>query len=181
MIAAFDALWEQMRPAFAQERTWRRARTLALSALVGLGRRTVTGMLSASAQTGVDWSAAYRLFERERFDKDALFAPARRGACSRLRENDPLVVLMDDTLVRKRGRGGSSGPRGSGIRWGRPFATTSYGASGSCSCRRRCRRGMGRIGRGGFRSTLFTAPCRKSPGGTRLLPHGRSITVFRRR
>jgi hypothetical protein len=104
MIAAFDALWEQTRPAFAQERTWRRARTLALSALVGLGRRTVTGMLSASAQQGADWSATYRLFERERFDTGALFAPARRGVCSHLGENDPLVVLLDDTLVRKRGR-----------------------------------------------------------------------------
>jgi hypothetical protein len=101
---SFDTFWDQARPAFSQERTWGRARTLALSALVGMGRRTVTGMLSASAQTGADWSAAYRLFERERFDKDALFAPARRGVCSRLGETDPLVVLMDDTLVRKRGR-----------------------------------------------------------------------------
>ena len=104
MIDAFNALWKDARPAFAQERTWRRARTLALSALVGLGRRTVTGMLSTSAQQGVDWSAAYRLFERERFEREALFAPARRGVCSHLGENDPLVVLMDDTLVRKRGR-----------------------------------------------------------------------------
>lgn len=104
MIEAFDALWDQARPAFAQERTWRRGRTLALSALVGLGRRTVTGMLSTSAQQGGDWSAAYRLFERERFDTGELFAPARRGVCSHLGENDPLVVLMDDTLVRKRGR-----------------------------------------------------------------------------
>jgi hypothetical protein len=104
MIAAFDALWEQARPAFGQERTWRRARALALSTLVGLGRRTVTGMLCASAQQGVDWSAAYRLFERERFDSAVLFAPARQAVCSHLRENDPLVVLMDDTLVRKRGR-----------------------------------------------------------------------------
>lgn len=68
MMESFDAFWDPARPAFAQERTWGRARTLALSALVGLGRRTVTGMLSASAQTGVDWSAEYRLFERDRFD-----------------------------------------------------------------------------------------------------------------
>ena len=104
MTEAFDALWDQTRPAFAQERTWRRARTLALSALVGLGRRTVTGMLCAGAQQGVDWSAAYRLFERERFDCGALFSPARQAVCSHLGETDPLVVLLDDTLVRKRGR-----------------------------------------------------------------------------
>ena len=84
MIDAFDSLWEQSRPAFEQERTWRRARTLALSTLVGLGRHTITGLLTTSAQQGVDWSAAYRLFEQERFDAGALFAPARRSVCSRI-------------------------------------------------------------------------------------------------
>ena len=81
-----------------------RARTLALSALVGLGRRTVTGMLTASAQQGLDWSAAYRLFEQERFEGQALFAPALRAVSAGLGEQEPLVALMDDTLIRKRGR-----------------------------------------------------------------------------
>ena len=79
LTEAFDALWRQTRPAFDQERTWLRARTLALSALVGLGRRTVTGMLTASAQQGLDWSAAYRLFAQERFEGEGLFAPALRA------------------------------------------------------------------------------------------------------
>ncbi len=104
MIDAFDVLWEQARPAFVQERSWRRARTLALSALVGLGRRTITGMLSTSAQQNVDWSGAYRLFEQERFDAGALFAPARRAVCSRLDAREALVAVMDDTLIRKRGK-----------------------------------------------------------------------------
>lgn len=77
---------------------------MALSALVGLGRRTVTGMLTASAQQGLDWSAAYRLFERERFEGECLFAPALRAVVSRLGEPEPLVALMDDTLIHKRGR-----------------------------------------------------------------------------
>jgi hypothetical protein len=97
-------LWEQTRGAFMQERTWGRARTLALSALVGLGRRTVTGMLTASAQQGLDWSAAYRLFEHERFDLEGLFAPALKSVLARLEDEEPLVALMDDTLIRKRGR-----------------------------------------------------------------------------
>jgi hypothetical protein len=104
LIEAFDALWHEARPAFAQERTWLRARTLALSSLVGLGRRTVTGMLTASAQQGLDWSAAYRLFEQERFEGEALFAPALRAVVAGLGEQEPLVALMDDTLIRKRGR-----------------------------------------------------------------------------
>jgi hypothetical protein len=56
MIASFNRLFDKTRPAFAQERTFERARTLAMSSLVGLGRRTVSGMLCASAQQFTDWS-----------------------------------------------------------------------------------------------------------------------------
>jgi len=104
MIAAFNRLYDQTKPAFAQERTFERARILAMSSLVGLGRRTVSGMLCASAQQFTDWSAAYRLFERQRFDTKALFAPVRREVLERLSPEEPLVVMMDDTLMRKRGR-----------------------------------------------------------------------------
>jgi len=104
MIAAFDRLFDKTKPAFAQERTFERARTLAMSSVIGLGRRTVTGMLCASAQQFTDWSAAYRLFERQRFDSKALFAPVRQEVVSRLNPDEPLVVMMDDTLMRKRGR-----------------------------------------------------------------------------
>jgi hypothetical protein len=104
MMAAFNRLFDKTKPAFAQERTFERARTLAMSSLVGLGRRTVSGMLCTSAQQFTDWSAAYRLFERQRFDTGALFAPVRREVVERLNPEEPLVVMMDDTLVRKRGR-----------------------------------------------------------------------------
>lgn len=61
-------------------------------------------MLCAGAEQFADWSAAYRLFAKERMDRQALFAPAREAVIERLRENEPLVVMMDDTLIRKRGR-----------------------------------------------------------------------------
>ncbi|MDP2949937.1 MAG: transposase [Chloroflexota bacterium] len=104
MIEAFDSLWDQTRPAFKQERPWRRARTLALGALVALGRHTVSGMRNATGQQCADWSAAYRVFAHERFDTGALLAPARRDVLGRLGGNQPLVVMLDDTLLRKRGR-----------------------------------------------------------------------------
>ncbi len=75
-----------------------------MSALVGLGRHTVSGMLCASGQQFSDWSAAYRLFERERFEREGLFAPVRRALLGRLQPEQPLVAMMDDTLVRKQGR-----------------------------------------------------------------------------
>ena len=75
-----------------------------MSSLVGMGRKTVSGMLCASAQQFNDWSAAYRLFERERFDTEALFAPIRGEVLGRLGTEEPFVAMIDDTLVHKRGR-----------------------------------------------------------------------------
>jgi hypothetical protein len=104
MTGEFERLFDQTRTAFGQERTFARAKTLAMSALVSLGRHTVSGMLCASAQQFDDWSAAYRLFEEQRFDRDKLFRPVRQGVLERLAPLDPLVAMMDDTLTRKRGR-----------------------------------------------------------------------------
>jgi len=93
---------------------YQKARRLAFSAIAGLGRRTVAGMLCAGAMQFEDWNAcdavsaawsgAYRLFERERIDRSALFEPVRQGVLDRLDSTSPLVVMMDDTLVRKRGK-----------------------------------------------------------------------------
>lgn len=122
MIERFEQLFGQARPAFSQQRTFARAKTLAISSLIGLGRRTVSGLLCTGGQQFADWSAAYRLFEKERFDRNALFAPARRECVEALAKDDPVVVMMDDTLIRKRGR------KVSGAGWkrdplGPPFCT----------------------------------------------------------
>jgi len=101
------------RPAFSQGRVFERARRLAVSAIAGLGRRTVSGMLCAGAMQFADWSAAYRLFGGGRMDRDALFAPALGAVCGALPEGAPLVAMMDDTLVRKRG------PKAHGVGWKR--------------------------------------------------------------
>ena len=61
-------------------------------------------MLCSGAEQFVDWSAAYRLFSNERIACDALHAPARNAVLERLPKSEPLVVMMDDTLIHKRGR-----------------------------------------------------------------------------
>lgn len=71
---------------------------------MALGRRTITGLLTAGGQQFDDWSAAYRLFSKARFDLDGLFAVARRALVERLPAEQPLVAMLDDTLLRKRGR-----------------------------------------------------------------------------
>jgi hypothetical protein len=100
----FNGLWNQTRSAFGQQRTHERARRLAMSALLCLGRHTFTGLITASGCQSVDWSADYRLFERERFDPEGLFQVSRDTVEQQLPSGTPLVVAMDDTLLRKRGR-----------------------------------------------------------------------------
>ena len=122
IVDEFNDLFAQTRRAFNQERVHQRAHELAISSLLALGKHTVTGMLSAGGKQFQDWSAAYRLFENERIDKQKLFAPAISGILERQGKEAPLNVMMDDTIVRKRGR------KVSGANWkrdplGPPFHT----------------------------------------------------------
>jgi len=103
-MSAWQALFDSARPAFAQQRTFDRARSLGLSALTCLGRRTVSGLLCASGQQFHDWSAAYRLFEQQRVDPSQLWTAVQNQLFVRLPDSVPVVALMDDTLRRKRGR-----------------------------------------------------------------------------
>jgi hypothetical protein len=102
-MAGWNVLFDQAGTAFAQRRCFERARTLGLSALTCLGRRTLSGLLCATGQQFHDWSAAYRLFERERLDGEALWRVPLRGVLETLPPASPIVALIDDTLLRKRG------------------------------------------------------------------------------
>lgn len=103
-MAAFHSLFDTARPAFAQQRTFERARAFALSALACLGRRTLSGLLCASGQQFHDWSAAYRLFEKQRIDPAALWSCVQSQVFAQLPSSAPVVALIDDTLRRKRGQ-----------------------------------------------------------------------------
>lgn len=103
LIGEFEQIFRQAEGAFSQKKIFERARTIALSILVGLGRRTVTGIISTSGRQFHDWSADYRLFSRERFDPDGLFGAIRRSVLELLPDNAPIIAAMDDTLKKKRG------------------------------------------------------------------------------
>lgn len=61
-----------------------RARALGLSAPTCLGRHTLSGLLCTAGQQFRDWSAAYRLFERERLDPQALWRVPLNGVLETL-------------------------------------------------------------------------------------------------
>lgn len=134
MNETLDGLIQQCRPAFQQTRTWERARSLVYSSIACLGRHTVSGLLCATGRQFDDWTAAYRLFERERFDPEQLFAPVRRAVLDCLPKTMPIVAAIDDTLIRKKGkkvtgaawrRDPLGAPFGNAFTWGQRFLQTT--------------------------------------------------------
>jgi len=74
-----------------------------LSALLCLGRHTVTGLLTTSGLQFQDWSASYRLFSQDRLPIDQLFSVVRRAVLSALAPNAPVCAVLDDSLLRRAG------------------------------------------------------------------------------
>ena len=64
----------------------------------------MTGLLTTGGQEFQDWSAAYRLFSRDRLPLAEIFAVVRRGVLAELPPQAPLCVALDDSLLRKTGR-----------------------------------------------------------------------------
>lgn len=92
------------RPATGQNRCWERLRRHLLGQLACLGRHTLTGVTATAGGAFSDWSAQYRLYSRQRFDPDEVFAVVRRQIHARLDSDQPLVVAVDDSLLRKTGQ-----------------------------------------------------------------------------
>jgi hypothetical protein len=71
--------------------------------LLCLGRHTVTGLLTTCGLEFQDWSAPYRLFSFDRLPLPEIYAVVRRGVLAELPPQAPLLVALDDSLLRKTG------------------------------------------------------------------------------
>jgi hypothetical protein len=63
----------------------------------------VTGLLSTCGLQFQDWTAAYRLFARNRINMSRIFDVVRNEALAQLPADVPLSIAMDDSLLRKTG------------------------------------------------------------------------------
>ena len=68
-----------------------------------MGRSTVTGLLSTCGLQFQDWTAAYRLFARNRIHMSRVFDVVRNEAVAQLPAEVPLSIAMDDSLLPKTG------------------------------------------------------------------------------
>lgn len=82
-----------------------RAKELAFGVINCMGRHTVTGLLSSCGKLFEDWSADYRLFQKDRMDVDQLFSVVRKElVMNQLDQDQPIYAHMDDTLLKKTGK-----------------------------------------------------------------------------
>ena len=75
-----------------------------LANLVCLGRRTVTGLITAAGGQFSDWTAHYSLYSKGRVDPNPIFQEVRRQVESLNPTSEPLCVALDDTIIRKTGK-----------------------------------------------------------------------------
>lgn len=72
LLGSLQELLDTHRPAFRQERVFRRMKALLFGQLFSFARRTVTQALVTLGLTDSDWSAFYRIFNEPRMDYEAL-------------------------------------------------------------------------------------------------------------
>lgn len=84
-----------------------------LGSLLCPERLTLTNLICTGGGQQRDWSAHYRLYSADRVDESVLFDEVRTSLLRALPAQHPLVVALDDTLVRK------SGTHIAGVGWRR--------------------------------------------------------------
>lgn len=72
-----------------------------VSSLACLGRNTITGQLATAGRQFTDWTADYRLYSQERVDTRAMLGELQLEVASRLHPDQPVVVALDDTRLKK--------------------------------------------------------------------------------
>jgi hypothetical protein len=99
-----DSLFNECHPAFSNHESWVKCRELMYGELTCLGRHTVTGMLAASGNQFVDWSAAYRLFSKQRVDVSKIMNVVQSNVLQEADSLPYIVAHMDDTVIKKTGK-----------------------------------------------------------------------------
>lgn len=75
-----------------------------LGLLLSPSKSTVTNIICTKGGQHSDWSADYRLYSKDRVDESVLLGHARDTLIEHLPADEPLVVAIDDTIIRKTGK-----------------------------------------------------------------------------
>jgi hypothetical protein len=92
------------RGAFAKSEQFERSAAHLLSQLICLGRHTITALLCCLDLQDLDWTSHYRHYAQGRAHPEAFFALSRQQVQKHLKQGQPLVIAVDDSLLRRSGR-----------------------------------------------------------------------------
>lgn len=93
------------RPAFRQQRVYRRAAALVLAEVFAFARHTTTQLLLALGLPGADWSGWYRLWSRPRFGAERAAALLFRQTLAHVPPDAPAYVVgVDQTQLQRHSR-----------------------------------------------------------------------------
>lgn len=105
LLETFDALLQQWRGVFSQERTFARARRLTFGLLSCLRMHLTSTAICAGGRQFQDWSADYRLCSRSPWEPRQLFDAILDRLPDLLPSPEaPVVAALDDTILRKTSR-----------------------------------------------------------------------------
>jgi hypothetical protein len=104
LLEALLELIEAHRPAFRQERTYRRSMGLVIGELFSFARHTVTQGLLALGLTDGDWSAWYRLFSRGRFEEEQLANCLLAETLAHVTVEEAYVIATDGVQIPRSSR-----------------------------------------------------------------------------
>jgi hypothetical protein len=94
-------LLARWRPAFSQQRTYKRFMTILLWLMCAYGRRTVTAAFGFAGRTQEDWSAEYYVFSRSKWKPEELFKQVFKVGLSTKEPSGFIPVAIDDTGKKK--------------------------------------------------------------------------------
>lgn len=82
----------------------RRLREHLLAHLVCPGRHTITSLLTTNGRQFQDWSPDYNLYAKQRIEPGRIFRQIRTELETLRDPSQPMVVALDDTILRKTGK-----------------------------------------------------------------------------
>lgn len=103
-------LVSRLAPAIKDSRVRKKLPSLVLGVLGGENPKTLTSVLGFDAECGNrnnlldDWSAFYRFFSRSSWELNEFFAILFSYGLAFYKEGEPVMIAIDDTLLRKTGR-----------------------------------------------------------------------------
>ncbi len=104
LLTSLEKLLRSCQGAFATAEQFDRSVRHLLSQLVCLGRHTITGLLCSQNRQDRDWTADYRHYAQGQAQPEAFFEVSRQEVQAHLAPGEPLVIALDDSLLRKSGR-----------------------------------------------------------------------------